>query len=114
MREQPHPQPRRHPAEHLARWSWPKGVSGNPRGSLSKAEREALLRAKLQALAERFGGLSALDAINRERLDQAARLLLDTRRRSAVDTVRYAHIVERLLAAVEAGASRRGTRSIGG
>jgi BMFP domain-containing protein YqiC len=91
-----------------------KGVSGNPRGSLSKAEREALLRAKLQALAEPFGGLSALDAINRERLDQAARLLLDTRRRSAVDTVRYAHIVERLLAAVEAGASRRGTRSIGG
>jgi BMFP domain-containing protein YqiC len=114
MSEQPHPQPRRHPAEHLARWSWPKGVSGNPGGSPSKAEREVLLRGKVAELAEPFGGLSALDAINRERLDQVARLLLDTRRRSATDTVRYAHIVERLLAAVEAGASRRGTRSIGG
>jgi hypothetical protein len=77
------------------------GQSGNRAGRESKAARQARLTAKMAELAEPFGGLGALDVLGRTRLEQAARLLLDTRHRSAEDEIRYVNAVERLLASVE-------------
>jgi hypothetical protein len=81
---------------------FPAGRSGNPSGSVSKAEQERRLRAKVRELARPFGGLGVLGVLERVRLTQAARLLLDTRRRSVEDAIRYANAIERLLSSVEA------------
>jgi hypothetical protein len=98
--EQSSPQRRGNPA-------WTKGVSGNPRGSLSKAEKDALVRRKAQALALGIAwkGLGALD---REYLLKAA-TLLGQRPRRHEDTIRGINAANRLIATVERrkGAAKR-------
>jgi hypothetical protein len=55
---------------------WPKGVSGNPSGSRANKRAVALFA----EMANDFGGPSALSAIDRAMLDQAATLLARSRR----------------------------------
>jgi hypothetical protein len=74
------------------------GKSGNPRGRPSVAERRAKIEAKVAELAQRYGGLGNLDAVDLERLHQAADLLLN---RSHLDRVRRANTIVRLLNALD-------------
>ncbi len=87
--------------------NWRPGVSANPRGRQTKAEREARLRAKCHQLARPFGGWGKLGVLDKVRIEQAARLLLDKRHRSPEDEIRYVNSIERLRRSVEARRGRR-------
>lgn len=93
----------KHPPEQSARqrrpYGFQPGVSGNPRGRMSAAERRALIEAKAAELASEFGGMSRLSAGSRALIEQAATLLLK-RPRNGEDHVRLSNSVARLLGAV--------------
>ena len=91
---------------------WPPGVSGNPAGAPTKAEREAKLAARVDELAAVFGGLEALNALERERLRLAAEMLL-ARPRNNEDRVRSTNLADRLLRWLEHSVLRRRGRGPG-
>jgi hypothetical protein len=83
---------------------WLPGQSPNPAGRPTKRERQAQHAAKAAEIASRWGGLDALDVIERERVMLAAGLLLRAKRpRSQEDEVRLINSADRLLARVERG-----------
>jgi hypothetical protein len=76
--------------------------SANPAGRPTKRELQALHAAKTAEIASRWGGLDALDVIERERVTLAAGLLLRAKRpRSQEDEVRLINSADRLIARVE-------------
>jgi hypothetical protein len=77
---------------------------------MSRAERRARIDAKAEELASRFGGLAALESIERERIMLAAELLL-RKPISHEDRVRLVNSADRLLARVES--SRRAAKQRG-
>jgi hypothetical protein len=83
--------------------NWRKGdkVSGNPRGSESKAVRLAKLDAKCREIAEALGGWASMSALDKTQIEQAAKLLLRPWPRSAEDQVRVVNAAQRLIAACE-------------
>jgi hypothetical protein len=87
--------------------NWRPGVSANPRGRESKAQREAKIRAKAEQLAEGLGAkLDRMSGLDQEFLLKAADLL--TRRaRTGEDAVRLVNTARGLVAAVERRAGRR-------
>ncbi|HEX9324698.1 MAG TPA: hypothetical protein VF913_21660 [Xanthobacteraceae bacterium] len=86
------------------------GRSGNPAGTMPRAERERRVLAKARALSRELGGWSRMGVLDREYLLQAARLLL-CKPRHHDDRVRLANSVRRLLVTVE---GRRGRREASG
>jgi hypothetical protein len=80
---------------------FPPGVSPNPHGRPTKAQRLEQLRAKMAELAVRFGGLEVLDSIELERIRLAATLILRSQNQRANDYVRLINSADRLLARVE-------------
>jgi hypothetical protein len=81
-------------------------------GKLARiAERQARAHAKAAQLAEAFGGLERMTALDREFLDRAADLLLlrAQRTRNAEDVIRFTNTARGLIAAVERRAGRRET-----
>jgi hypothetical protein len=80
--------------------NWRPGVSGNPRGRLSKAERDAKVRRTMIRLARPLGGIQKLTALELERLKLAAELL-QRQPRNAEDRVRVANCIDRMLGSVE-------------
>jgi hypothetical protein len=85
---------------------WRPGVSANPEGRESKAAYQARVEARARELAAELGGWDRLGTIDRIRLTQAAKLLLDTRHKSVEDTVRYGRLIQCLISSVEARAGR--------
>src|SRR5262245_40114310 len=75
---------------------WLPGVSQNPRGRESKAQRQVRIENKARELAVEFGGFEAMSAVDQVLLTQAAIVLL-RRPKSAEDVVRCANSVQRLL-----------------
>jgi hypothetical protein len=91
---------------------WPKGISGNPRGRLSRAEIAAKCEQMAESLASEFGGLTALTPAEALLIRSAARLAVMTvPRRSRADevAVRVHNSISRSLAIVRK-AHRRITR----
>jgi hypothetical protein len=81
---------------------WLPGQSPNPQGRPTKSQLRAQHTAKAAEIASRWGGLDALDVIERERVTLAAGLLLRAKRpRSQEDEVRLINSADRLLARVE-------------
>jgi hypothetical protein len=76
---------------------WPKGVSGNPAGEMSRAAKEARLDAIVAEWTRPYGGASNLPPCNVVLLKHAADLSL-RRPRRADDQVRLANTVSRLVA----------------
>jgi hypothetical protein len=76
---------------------WPKGTSGNPRGSESRAAKEARVDAIVAEWTRPYGGASNLPPCNVVLLKHAADLSL-RRPRRADDQVRLANTVSRLVA----------------
>jgi hypothetical protein len=74
--------------------AWRPGVSANPRGRPSAAEKRAMIDAKARELSE--GQFDRLGARDRELLMQAAALLIG-RPRKREDMIRRANAVTRLL-----------------
>jgi hypothetical protein len=82
------------------RQGFPKGVSGNPAGRMSRAACAARIEAKARELAVEFGGYDAVSPVDRVLLTQAATLLL-RRPKSAEDSVRLGNGILRALATLQ-------------
>jgi hypothetical protein len=85
-----------------------KGISGNPQGSISKAEQARRVAEMAESLAVEFGGLSALSPAERLLIEGAAELaLMPIRRRPFVETeavrVRVRNSIQRSLSIVRKG-----------
>jgi hypothetical protein len=89
------------PEQSRAPWQFQPGISGNPRGRESRAERQARVAQRATELAEPYGGLDKLPLADRIRLEQAAELLLRRRPRTYEDQVRVCNSLDRLLRYVE-------------
>jgi hypothetical protein len=77
--------------------TWVKGVSQNPRGRETKAQRLARIEAIIAGWCEPFGGVAVLQPAELALLRTAAELSLHHPRR-AEDAVRYANTISRILA----------------
>jgi hypothetical protein len=75
--------------------AWIKGVSGNPRGSETAAQRRARVAAKVDAWAAELGG--KIGAVERTLLQRAAELSL-LRPRRVEDMTRVTNTISKLLA----------------
>jgi hypothetical protein len=76
---------------------WKPGVSANPRGKESRAQRMARRDATVEAWCAPFGGVSELQPAELMLLQQAAELSMVRPRRSE-DQVRHANTISRILA----------------
>ena len=85
--------------------AWIKGVSGNPKGSITAAERRARIAAKVDGWVAELGG--RVGAAERELLQRAAELSMLKPRRNE-DAVRTANTISKLLA--QAGFNRHRKR----
>jgi hypothetical protein len=91
---------------------FPKGVSGNPRGSLSKAARQSRLAEIIAEWVAPHGGTAAFGAAELALLNRAAELRL-LRPRNPLDGIRAANTVARilsLLGLVDGRTRQRGAR----
>jgi hypothetical protein len=89
---------------------FPPGRSGNPRGSLTVAERKAMIEARARELAEPFGGWQRMTALDRTYLIEASELLA-RRPHSHEHRVRCMNAVTRLIGSVERRRGRPGASS---
>jgi hypothetical protein len=92
--------------------TWAAGVSGNPSGRPSAAERRQLVSDKVAELAVELGGIDAISAHQRSLLETAAGLLL-ARPRANVDSVRTANAVARCLRLARRASGRGGNQVVG-
>jgi hypothetical protein len=90
--------------------SWVRGVSQNPRGRETKAEREARRDAIIAAWAEPFGGVAVLRSAELELLRQGAELSM-CRPRNAEDRVRHANTISKIMVLVGFVDNRRNRES---
>jgi hypothetical protein len=80
------------------------GHAGNRNGQL----RNKRLRELVERLAVRYGGLSALDPIDKERLVLAGRNIIDAERtKDPTERVRSTRIAEQVLSKIERNTKRR-------
>jgi len=79
-----------------SRQGFQPGVSGNPKGSESKAERHARREALIRQWTEPFGGMASLQAAEIDLLHQAAELAL--RKYPRREAVRVANTISKILA----------------
>jgi hypothetical protein len=79
--------------------NWARGVSQNPRGRETKAEREARRDAIIAAWADPFGGVAVLRSAELTLLREAAELSM-CKPRNSEDRVRHANTISKILAQV--------------
>jgi hypothetical protein len=79
--------------------NWVRGVSQNPRGRETKAEREARRDAIIAAWADPFGGVAVLRSAELTLLREAAEVSM-CKPRNSEDRVRHANTISKILAQV--------------